>query len=96
MIIIAAIMLKKVDTIPLSTPDVSAERATGKLPKKEQSPSSTQSTPFSTGRGMSVYMFITEITEITIAIKITVNAEPLIIPLILVHSFCIYYVISFI
>ena len=48
MTIVAAIILKMVDTIPLTTPEVSAERATGRLPMKQQSPSSTQRMPFST------------------------------------------------
>lgn len=87
MTIVATIILKMVDTIPLTTPEVSAERATGRLPMKQQSPSSTQRMPFSTGNGISVYIFIAETAEIIIVIKIMVNTEPLKIPLILVHSF---------
>ena len=75
-------ILSILEAMPFKSPDVSAERATGKLPKNIQRPSNIQSAPLSTDDGKLVYIFITETTEIIIIIKMTVNAEPFKIPLI--------------
>ena len=70
------------DARPFKTLELSAERDTNILPKNVQRPRNIHSIPLSTGVGISVIMFITEQTEMKIAISKIVNMEPFIIPFI--------------